>query len=171
MAMSGRTSSSCSVVVSSGTRQNVVGPRYAGPSSNRSTGRRLSRQHSRGADGQQRRDRRIREGAAATTTCPTRAPMMRLTDFEALSFDCYGTLIDWEAGIAAVLTPWAREHGISAGTEELLERYAAAEARAEQQTPSALYPEIVRTAMRAVGAALGVDVTAEETDRLASSVA
>ena len=28
---------------------------------------------------------------------------MQLTDFEALSFDCYGTLIDWEAGIAAVL--------------------------------------------------------------------
>jgi FMN phosphatase YigB (HAD superfamily) len=28
---------------------------------------------------------------------------LRLTDFEALSFDCYGTLIDWEAGIAGVL--------------------------------------------------------------------
>jgi 2-haloacid dehalogenase len=28
---------------------------------------------------------------------------VKLSDFEALSFDCYGTLIDWEAGIAAVL--------------------------------------------------------------------
>ena len=28
-----------------------------------------------------------------------------LTTFKALSFDCYGTLIDWEAGIAAVLAP------------------------------------------------------------------
>jgi len=32
---------------------------------------------------------------------------MELTDFEALSFDCYGTLIDWEAGLLAVLGPWA----------------------------------------------------------------
>jgi hypothetical protein len=31
-----------------------------------------------------------------------------LTRYKALSFDCYGTLIDWEAGIAAVLSPWAR---------------------------------------------------------------
>jgi 2-haloacid dehalogenase len=27
--------------------------------------------------------------------------VVRLTDFEALSFDCYGTLIDWEAGLSA----------------------------------------------------------------------
>ena len=37
-----------------------------------------------------------------------------LTTFQALSFDCYGTLIDWEAGIAAVLTPWAKEQGLDA---------------------------------------------------------
>jgi hypothetical protein len=30
---------------------------------------------------------------------------MRLADFEAMSFDCYGTLIDWEAGLSAVLGP------------------------------------------------------------------
>ena len=35
-----------------------------------------------------------------------------LTRYKALSFDCYGTLIDWEAGIAAVLAPWAREQGL-----------------------------------------------------------
>src|SRR5271165_1901534 len=32
---------------------------------------------------------------------------MRLTDYEALSLDCYGTLIDWEAGISAILGPSA----------------------------------------------------------------
>ncbi len=30
---------------------------------------------------------------------------MKLTDFEALSFDCYGTLIDWEAGIVGRAQP------------------------------------------------------------------
>ena len=32
-----------------------------------------------------------------------------LTSYKALSFDCYGTLIDWEAGLGATLVPWARE--------------------------------------------------------------
>ena len=37
---------------------------------------------------------------------------MDLAGYKALSFDCYGTLIDWEAGIAAVLVPWADEVGL-----------------------------------------------------------
>lgn len=96
---------------------------------------------------------------------------MKLTDFEALSFDCYGTLIDWEAGLAAVLTPWAREHRLSVSTGELLERYAAAEARHEEETPGALYPEILAAALRTLGAELGFDVSPEEGRRLATSVA
>ena len=32
---------------------------------------------------------------------------MRLDHFSALTFDCYGTLVDWEAGILAALRPWA----------------------------------------------------------------
>ena len=37
-----------------------------------------------------------------------------LTRFQALSFDCYGTLIDWEAGIGSVLSEWAAEQGLDA---------------------------------------------------------
>jgi hypothetical protein len=36
--------------------------------------------------------------------------MSRLTDFSTLTFDCYGTLIDWERGILAELKPWAQKH-------------------------------------------------------------
>jgi 2-haloacid dehalogenase len=96
---------------------------------------------------------------------------MKLSDFEAISFDCYGTLIDWEAGIGAVLAPWARDQGLSVSTEELLEEFARAEARQEAQTPEALYPEILDAAMRSLGASLGVEVTAEQSARLATSVA
>ena len=46
---------------------------------------------------------------------------MELTDFKVLTFDCYGTLIDWEAGIAAVLAPWARRCGLDLDREQLLE--------------------------------------------------
>jgi 2-haloalkanoic acid dehalogenase type II len=96
---------------------------------------------------------------------------VRLADFEALSFDCYGTLIDWEAGLAAILAPWARERRIALSAEELLERYAEAEAREERETPAAPYPEILGAAMRSLGAALGVEVSAADTGRLAASVA
>ncbi len=95
---------------------------------------------------------------------------MRLSDAEALSFDCYGTLIDWEAGIGAVLVPWARVHHIDISVEGLLERYAVAEARQEELTPRALYPDIIDAAMHSLGKALGVDVSAEESERLAASV-
>jgi 2-haloacid dehalogenase len=105
------------------------------------------------------------------TTADSRRTNMKLTDFEALSFDCYGTLIDWEAGLAAVLTPWAREHRLTVSTGELLERYADAEARHEEETPGALYPEILAAAMRSLGAAFGVDVSPEDRRRLATSVA
>jgi 2-haloalkanoic acid dehalogenase type II len=95
---------------------------------------------------------------------------MRFTDFDALSFDCYGTLIDWEAGIAAVLEPWARDRGIDIGVAELLEQYAQAEERQERQTPAALYPDILAAAMRSVGVTLGAEVSQADGERLATSV-
>ena len=37
---------------------------------------------------------------------------MQLSDFSALTFDCYGTLIDWESGIHTALAPWLSRHGV-----------------------------------------------------------
>lgn len=93
-----------------------------------------------------------------------------LTRFEALSFDCYGTLIDWEAGIAAVLSPWAREQGLDLSDEELLRAYADNEASVERETPSALYPEVLAAAFRRTGDRLGRAVRDEWAERLATSV-
>lgn len=76
---------------------------------------------------------------------------LHLTKYKALSFDCYGTLIDWEAGIAAVLAPWAREQGLDLTGEGLLLAYADNEAALERETPSALYPEVLATAFRRTG--------------------
>ena len=95
---------------------------------------------------------------------------MRLTEVQALSFDCYGTLIDWEAGIAAVLRPWAKEVGLELTDDELLVAYADNEAAAERNTPHALYPAILATAFRATGDQLGRPVSDEWADRLADSV-
>ena len=45
---------------------------------------------------------------------------MKLTDFSALTFDCYGTLIDWETGIAAALRPWTARNGLETDDAALL---------------------------------------------------
>ena len=93
-----------------------------------------------------------------------------LTTFKALSFDCYGTLIDWEAGIAAVLSPWAREQGLSVSDEDLLRAYADNEAAVERETPTALYPQVLASAFRRTGETLGHPVSDEWAQRLGESV-
>ena len=50
---------------------------------------------------------------------------------EALTFDCYGTLIDWEAGILAGLRRVLAPHRVAVTDDGLLESYAAAEADLE----------------------------------------
>jgi 2-haloacid dehalogenase len=47
---------------------------------------------------------------------------------DVVSFDCYGTLIDWEAGILEALAPLRSEGGVRATDDDLLEHYAALEA-------------------------------------------
>jgi 2-haloalkanoic acid dehalogenase type II len=96
--------------------------------------------------------------------------MVEITDFEAISFDCYGTLIDWEAGLVAVLGPWARSRGLALADEALLAAYAGHEEEAEAQDPGALYPEILRRSLTALGRELGAEVTAQDAQRLAGSI-
>jgi len=95
---------------------------------------------------------------------------MKLTDFEALSFDCYGTLIDWEAGLSAVLVPWARDRGLRMTSEQLLTEYASIEAEVEAEHPALLYPDVLARSMQLLGTKLHTDVTGEDAARLAGSV-
>ncbi|HEY6471177.1 MAG TPA: haloacid dehalogenase type II [Candidatus Dormibacteraeota bacterium] len=96
--------------------------------------------------------------------------MTELADFEALSFDCYGTLIDWEAGITAALAPWVARNAISLDVGALLERYAIAEKREELESPAAPYPDILAAALRSLGADLGAPVSVDDSTLLARSV-
>ena len=66
---------------------------------------------------------------------------MRLSDFTTLSFDCYGTLIDWESGLAEALEPLCAKAGIA--TEEVLEAYGHAEHEVEAAYPGLLYSELL----------------------------
>jgi putative hydrolase of the HAD superfamily len=93
-----------------------------------------------------------------------------LTQCRVLSFDCYGTLIDWEAGIAAVLSPWARQQDLHLSEEDLLLAYADHEAAIERETPTLRYPDVLAAAFRRVGDGLGRPVTDEWAQRLGASV-
>ncbi len=95
---------------------------------------------------------------------------MRFTDYQALSFDCYGTLIDWEAGIAAVLSPWAKSRGLTLDDEQLLTAYSAHEATAEAGYPADPYPDILARSLRALGGQLGAEVSDADAAALATSV-
>ena len=95
---------------------------------------------------------------------------MNLSDFDALSFDCYGTLIDWETGIAAELRRWADARGLAVTDAELLTAYSTHEADAEAEHPTALYPEILARSMRALGAQLSVPVSGGEAEAFGASV-
>jgi 2-haloacid dehalogenase len=68
---------------------------------------------------------------------------MRLSDYSVLSFDCYGTLIDWETGIARALGPWLEQAGVRASREQILAAFADAEAPQQAATPDLLYPELL----------------------------
>lgn len=66
---------------------------------------------------------------------------MRLSQFKALSFDCYGTLIDWEAGLTRTLEPLRSQVGVS--RDELLEAFGQAELEVEEAHPGMLYSDLL----------------------------
>jgi 2-haloacid dehalogenase len=96
-------------------------------------------------------------------------PAVAFADFEALTFDCYGTLIDWEAGISRALRGMLSGHGASADAEELLERYGGHEAALEAG-PYRRYREILAEAARRVGRDYGVEPSEDDVGAFAASV-
>ena len=93
---------------------------------------------------------------------------MRLTDFDALSFDCYGTLIDWETGLQRGLTHVA---ALGPGNlDEVLETYGEMEASAERQDPGLPYPKIVARSTVATGVKHGIVVPQELAAAVGDSV-
>ncbi len=81
---------------------------------------------------------------------------MRLADFSVLTFDCYGTLIDWESGIVQALQPWLERAGVRASREQILAAFAAAEAPQQQATPGLLYPDLLARVHGAIAVQFGV---------------
>jgi 2-haloacid dehalogenase len=91
---------------------------------------------------------------------------MLLSDFKVLTFDCYGTLIDWETGMLAALQPLTRAAATRLGKpldpNAILQAHARHEVAAQRQTPAKLYRDILATVYRRLAEEWGVAVRWEE---------
>jgi len=95
---------------------------------------------------------------------------MRIADITTLTFDCYGTLIDWESGLIDAMQPWRARTGVTASEAQLLEAFGREESAAQARTPSLLYPRILALTLRAIGTQFRAAPTVEEERAFAASV-
>jgi len=93
---------------------------------------------------------------------------MELDRFTHLTFDCYGTLIDWETGILDALTPVLQRHGIRATPADVLALYAEHEAAIEAGRFEP-YRNVLRLVMSRIAGDLGFAPSVEELDVLSDS--
>ena len=95
--------------------------------------------------------------------------MLDFRRFRVLTFDCYGTLIDWESGMLEALRPLLRAHGESLTDEQALELYGELEAEAEagEYQP---YRKILEAVVRGFGERLGFEPSAQEAESLPESL-
>jgi 2-haloacid dehalogenase len=96
--------------------------------------------------------------------------MLDFTRFEIITFDCYGTLIDWETGILSALRPILSAHGVKIDDAKLLKLYGDFEQLSEQGTFHP-YREVLQSVVRRFGAELGFTPTEQETRSLPESLA
>jgi len=95
--------------------------------------------------------------------------MIDFSKYEILSFDCYGTLIDWENGILTALRPALAAHNINLSDEQILNLYAEIESRVEKGK-FIKYREVLRKVMEELGSKLGFMPSSSEQDYLVNSL-
>jgi 2-haloacid dehalogenase len=95
--------------------------------------------------------------------------MIDFSRFEILTFDCYGTLINWEEGIFAALRPILAAHSTPLDDAALLKLYGDFELRAEQP-PFQKYQDVLASVVRQFGSELGFEPTAAEVRSLPQSL-
>jgi 2-haloacid dehalogenase len=93
---------------------------------------------------------------------------MKLTDFKLLSFDCYGTLIDWESGLLGALAPLTARARVA--TEQALADFARTESAQEAATPSLRYADILTHVHASLARAWGVGSTPAEDAAFGASI-
>lgn len=94
---------------------------------------------------------------------------MRFDAFTVLTFDCYGTMIDWETGLWQALQPIFARHNVALASEPALELFGRLEAAAENGAYRD-YHTVLRETLQGFGTRLGFTPTPQELQHFAASV-
>ena len=99
-----------------------------------------------------------------------------ITDYKALTFDCYGTLIDWESGVWDALQPLLSKASENAGAElparsAALAAFGEEESRLQAEQPSLLYPHLLAEVHKRMAQRWGMDTRSELDSAFGQSIA
>ena len=97
-------------------------------------------------------------------------PRLDFKRFEWVSFDCYGTLVDWETGICTAVAEVLNRHGIRKSRAEILALFADVEPRVQDSPEYLEYRRVLRGVMAMIGSELGFQCTESDLDCLADTL-
>lgn len=95
---------------------------------------------------------------------------MKLTDYKVLTFDCYGTLVDWESGIFDGYQTLVAKSGKTLSRDQVLETHSRFEAAQQAKTPAMRYSELLAVVYKDVAREWGVEASEEEAARFGGLV-
>jgi 2-haloalkanoic acid dehalogenase type II len=99
--------------------------------------------------------------------------LLDANNYEVLSFDCYGTLVDWESGIISGLRPVLRGHDVEATDDEILALHAQTEHKlqaASKRGGYVKYRDMLAEEVREAGRRWGFEPSPSEVEALPDSV-
>jgi 2-haloacid dehalogenase/putative hydrolase of the HAD superfamily len=95
--------------------------------------------------------------------------MIDFDRFKVLTFDCYGTLIDWETGIEDVVRPWIAQMGAAVPLDLVVSSFAIHQAKHQQVRPALLYTEVMARAWRDIEGTFGWEPNADRAAAFATA--
>ena len=96
--------------------------------------------------------------------------MFDVDRYEWLSFDCYGTLVDWESGICRAVRDVFASYGTELTDPEILCLFSEIEPKVQQSSSYLDYRQVLNRVMVAIGMEIGVDLSEADAARLAGSL-
>lgn len=96
--------------------------------------------------------------------------MADFNDIEWVSFDCYGTLVDWETGISSAVSSFLESYGTRKTNAEILELFADVEPVVQSSAAFKEYRAVLREVMTMIGDRLGIRVAEDDVDCLSASL-
>ncbi|MCP4073689.1 MAG: HAD hydrolase-like protein [Hyphomicrobiales bacterium] len=97
--------------------------------------------------------------------------MLNATKFDAVSFDVYGTILNWEPEIAAFLSDWASSCGLTIEITKLLSVYDHIRQPLQDERPALRYPEVLKRTLRRMATEFSVNVTSRTLERFSGIAA